>query len=188
VSAAATTETATATGRQDQRQHDGRHPHRHHHPAGLYAAGRQPHGQDRRRRRRHGRVHGVADRGSATVELAVLFPAFLLLVFGGVQAAQWYHVRSLCLAAADAGVQAGRTAGAGDADASRAATEFLARAGGTATDPTVSTAGSSAALQRVEVTASVPRVIPLPGLSMRVTQSSQATREVFTTDTRGSGP
>lgn len=119
----------------------------------------------------------------------MLFPAFLLLVFGGVQAAQWYHVRSLCLAAADAGVQAGRTAGAGDADAARAAAEFLARAGGgTATDPAVSTAGSSAALQRVEVTASVPKIIPLPGLSMRVTQSAQASREVFTTDTRGSGP
>jgi Flp pilus assembly protein TadG len=116
------------------------------------------------------------------VELAVLFPAFLLLVFGGVQAAEWYHVRNLCLAAADAGLQAGRTAGAGDADAAQAASEFLARAGGgTATDPAVSTAGSSAAVLRVEVTASVPRVVPLPGLSMRVTQSSRATREIFTT-------
>lgn len=116
------------------------------------------------------------------MELAVLFPAFLLLVFGGVQAAEWYHVRNLCLAAADAGVQAGRTTGASDADANRAAAEFLGRAGGgTATDPAVSTAGSSAAILRVEVTASVPRVLPLPGLSMRVTQSSRATWEVFTT-------
>ena len=37
----------------------------------------------------------------------MLFPAFLLLLFGGVQAAEWYHVRSLCLAAAD-GRMAGR--------------------------------------------------------------------------------
>ena len=133
-----------------------------------------------RRPGRPGRL--VGDRGSATVELAVLFPAFLLLVFGGVQAAEWYHVRSLCLAAADAGVQAGRTTGAGDAVANQAAADFLARAGGdTATDPAVSTAGSDAAVQRVEVTASVPRVVPLPGLKMRVTQSSRAAREVFTT-------
>lgn len=112
----------------------------------------------------------------------MLFPAFLLLVFGGVQAAEWYHVRSLCLAAADAGVQAGRVTGAGDAVANRAAAEFLARAGGgTATDPAVSTTGSSAAVLRVEVTASVPRVVPLPGLTMRVTQSSRGAREVFTT-------
>jgi Flp pilus assembly protein TadG len=129
---------------------------------------------------RRGRL--ARDRGSATVELAVLFPAFLLLVFGGVQAAEWYHVRSLCLAAADAGVQAGRATGAGDAVANRAAAEFLVRAGGgTATDPAVSTTGSSGAVLQVVVTASVPRVVPLPGLSMRVTQSSRATREVFTT-------
>ena len=122
------------------------------------------------------------DRGSATVELAVLFPVFLALVFGGVQAAEWYHVRSLCLAAADAGVQTGRRTGATDAEASAAAAAFLTRAGGgTADAPAVSTAGSSPALVRVEVSASVPRVLPLPGLKMRVTQSSRATREVFTT-------
>jgi Flp pilus assembly protein TadG len=120
-------------------------------------------------------------RGSATVELAVLFPAFLVLVFSGVQAAQWYHVRSLCLAAADAGVQTGRKAGATQADASRAAAGFLARAGaGAAGDPVVSTAESTPAQVRVQVTASVPRVLPLPGLSMRVTQSAQAPRERFT--------
>lgn len=168
------------------------------HPSPAAGAGR-PHPSHRRVRPGHllgarsGRQPGrlgrlgwggrlVGERGSATVELAVLFPAFLLLVFGGVQAAEWYHVRSLCLAAADAGVQTGRTTGAGDADAARAAAEFLARAGGgTATDPAVSTTGSSAAVLRVEVTASVPRVVPLPGLEMRVTQSSRATREVFTT-------
>ena len=133
--------------------------------------------------RRRGRL--ALDCGSATVELAVLFPAFLLLLFGGVQAAEWYHVRSLCLAAAAAGVQTGRTTGARAAAANRAAGEFLARpGGGTATDPAVSTAGSSAAVLRVEVTASVPRVVPLPGLSMRVTQSARGTREVFTTAAR----
>ena len=116
----------------------------------------------------------------------MLFPAFLVLVFGGVQAAEWYHVRSLCLAAADAGVQAGRTTGATDADARQAAAGFFTRAGGgTADASAVSTAGSSPALVRVEVSASVPRVLPLPGLSMRVTQAAQSAREVFTVDTRG---
>lgn len=115
----------------------------------------------------------------------MLFPAFLALVFGGVQAAQWYHVRSLCLAAADAGVQTGRKAGATESDASRAAAGFLTRAGaGTADDPAVSTAGSTPVQLRVEVSASVPRVLPLPGLSMRVTQSAQASRERFTVPDR----
>jgi Flp pilus assembly protein TadG len=116
------------------------------------------------------------------VELAVLFPGFLALVFGGVQAAEWYHVRSLCLAAADAGVQAGRATGGTEAGARQAAAGFLTRAGtGTATDPDITTAGSSPTVLRVEVRASVPRVVPLPGLSMRVTQSAQSSREVFTT-------
>jgi Flp pilus assembly protein TadG len=138
-------------------------------------------------RQRQGEHRQGGQRGSATVELAVLFPAFLVLVFGGVQAAQWYHVRSLCLAAADAGVQAGRQAGAGETDASRAAAGFLARAGaGTAEEPTVSTAGSSPTQVRVEVSASVPRVLPLPGLSMRVTQSAQSQRERFTVPGRTS--
>ena len=143
---------------------------------------------DRRSRRHRSWPAGAEarDRGSATVELAVLFPAFLALVFGGVQAAEWYHVRSLCLAAADSGVQTGRKTGATDADARQAAAGFLTRAGGgTADAPAVSTAGSSPALVRVEVSASVPRVLPLPGLSMRVTQSSRSAREVFTTDARG---
>jgi len=90
------------------------------------------------------------------------------------------------LAAADAGVQAGRKAGAGEMDADRAASEFLARAGaGAAEDPTVSTAGSTVTQVRVEVSASVPRVLPLPGLSMRVTQSALAARERFTVEARG---
>jgi len=132
----------------------------------------------RRRLGRSGR-----GRGAATVEIAVLFPAFLLLIFGGVQAAEWYHVRNLCLHAADAGVQAGRVRSATTADAEQAAAGFLTRAGsGTAGDPAISTAGSSATMVRVEVSASVPRVLPLPGLSVRVSQSAQAPREVFTVD------
>ena len=120
------------------------------------------------------------------MELAVLFPAFLALVFGGVQAAQWYHVRSLCLAAADAGVQSGRKAGASETDAGQAASGFLARAGGsTDEDPAVSTTGSTATQVRVAVSASVPRVLPVPGLSMRVTQSAYGARERFTVGRSG---
>jgi Flp pilus assembly protein TadG len=122
------------------------------------------------------------------VEIAVLFPAFLALVFGGVQAAEWYHARSLCLAAADAGVRAGRPAAAGPAQARAAAFGFLARVGGqSVADPAVSTAGSTATVVRVQVSATAPRVLPIPGLSLRVTQSAQAGREVFSVPA-GAGP
>jgi hypothetical protein len=114
------------------------------------------------------------------VEIAVLFPAFLALLFTGVQAAEWYHVRSLCLAAADAGVRAGRPPAAGLGDARAAAAGFLTRVGGsTVADATVSTAGSTATRVRVQVSGSVPRVLPIPGLSLRVTQSAQAGKEQF---------
>ena len=114
----------------------------------------------------------------------MLFPVFLLLIFGGVQAAEWYHVRSLCLAAANAGVQAGRQDGAGEAQARHAAAAFLTQAGGdTLGDVAITTTGSSATAVRVQVSGTVPRVVPLPGLSMRVTQSATSPRESFTQDT-----
>jgi Flp pilus assembly protein TadG len=133
-----------------------------------------------RPRSRRGLLRG--DGGSATVEVAVLFPALLLLVFGGVQTAEWYHARSLCLAAADAGVWAARPAGAELADGRAAAAAFLAHTGGSLSDVTVSTVGSTATLVRVQVSGTAPRVLPIPGLTMRVSQSAQAPREVFTVD------
>jgi Flp pilus assembly protein TadG len=123
----------------------------------------------------------VAQRGSTTVELAVLFPALLVLVFGSVQAAEWYHLRGVCLAAAEAGVASGRVAGADRADAVAVAAAFAARAG-TATDIHVSGDGTTAARLRVQVDASVPRVLPLPGLSLRVSQHADGPRELVTVD------
>jgi len=140
-------------------------------------------GRVRRGRSRRRISLRVLDRGSATVEVAVLFPAFLVLLFAGVQGAEWYHARSVCLAAADAGVQAARSAGVGPAEGKAAAVAFLARVGGgSVSDVTVSTAGSTTTVVRVRVTGTAPRVLPIPGLAMRITQSAEAPREVFTTD------
>ena len=114
----------------------------------------------------------------------MLVPAVLVLLFTGVQAAEWYHVRSLCLAAADAGVRAGRPPAAGLGEARAAAAGFLARVGGsTVADAAVSTAGSTPTLVRVQVSGTVPRVLPIPGLSLRVSQSAQAGKEKFSTPT-----
>jgi Flp pilus assembly protein TadG len=119
----------------------------------------------------------ASDRGSVTVELAVLFPSLLGIVFGTVQAAEWYHVRSVCLAAAEVGVDSGRTSGARPDAAAAASGRFLGEVG---LDADVSTAGTTATVVRVEVQATVPRVIPLPGLRLRVSQYAVAPREVFT--------
>src|SRR3954468_14627745 len=48
------------------------------------------------------------DGGSASLEIAILAPALLLLTFVVVQAGLWFYARNLALAAAQEGVTAGR--------------------------------------------------------------------------------
>ena len=53
--------------------------------------------------------------------MAILFPLVLTLTFGAVQVGLWFEARSMCQAAAEAGVRAGKVlhapAGAGAAAA-----------------------------------------------------------------------
>ncbi|MBF5082401.1 TadE family protein [Quadrisphaera sp. INWT6] len=48
------------------------------------------------------------DDGSASLEVVVLFPAVLLITFGLLQGALWYHARDVASAAASAGAAAAR--------------------------------------------------------------------------------
>jgi Flp pilus assembly protein TadG len=70
------------------------------------------------------------DRGSATLEIVVLFPAVLLATFGLVQGALYYHARDVALAAAADGLTAARSRTGSAEDGRRAASAFLRRAGG----------------------------------------------------------
>lgn len=74
-------------------------------------------------------LSGGADRGANPVELAVVMPAVLLLLFGSVQVAIGFLARSTAMHAAQSGVNAQRVhqapAGAGVARA----TAFLTAAG-----------------------------------------------------------
>ena len=49
-----------------------------------------------------------ADRGSLSLELAILFPVVLMLTLGAVQTGLWFSARNMCQAAAEAGVRAGK--------------------------------------------------------------------------------
>ncbi|WP_169795410.1 TadE/TadG family type IV pilus assembly protein, partial [Kribbia dieselivorans] len=53
-------------------------------------------------RRRSG---AAGERGSLTIEMIFLFPMMLFILFIGVQAATWYHARSIVLAAAQDGAR-----------------------------------------------------------------------------------
>ena len=120
-------------------------------------------------------------RGTVTVEYAVLFPLLLVLLLAGVQTALWWHARNVALAAAQAGVNAGRPPHADPAAAASAATAFADRAGGGVRDIAVTTAGTTATTVRVQVSLTAPRLLPLPGLRLRVTQAAEGGRERFTT-------
>lgn len=104
-------------------------------------------------------------RGSTTVELAVLAPVLLLVIFTVIQVALWSYARSLALGAAAEGVMVARSYGS-SVDLGRArAEEFLATtAGDSLREPAVrvSVQGSSV---RVDVTGRSLSVLPgIPGL------------------------
>jgi Flp pilus assembly protein TadG len=124
------------------------------------------------------------DGGSMSLELAILFPALLLVIFTTIQAALWYHARSLALAAAQEGVRAARAEDSSLGAGRAAAQAFLNQAAAdTLLDTAVSTAGSGPAEVRVRVTGRALSVFPgVPGPA--VAQESRGAVERFTSPGR----
>jgi Flp pilus assembly protein TadG len=107
-------------------------------------------------------------RGSVTVEVAVLAPVLLLIVFTIVQVGLWSFARSLALGAAQEGVAAGRAYRV-PAEAGRLrAEQFLAAtAGDSLLDARVVARTTPTSLQ-LEVTGRALSVLPgIPGLPVR---------------------
>ena len=117
-----------------------------------------------------------------SLEIAILAPALLLLIFSIVQAGLWFYARSLALAAAQEGVTSARAYGADpDTGISRAQSFLDQQAGDSLTDTSVSSTGSTATTVRIEVSGRALSVLPgVPGLE--VTQSAVESVERFTTD------
>jgi Flp pilus assembly protein TadG len=121
--------------------------------------------------------------GSVSLEIAILAPALLLLVFSIVQGGLWFHARNLAQAAAQKGAAAGAAYNATTAEAVARARSFLSEnAGDSLTSTSVTAAGSTTAFVRIEVTGRALSVLPgVPGLT--VTQDALVPVERFTTDT-----
>jgi hypothetical protein len=114
-----------------------------------------------------------------TLEVAVLGPALLLLVFAIVQASMWFYARNLALAAAQEGVAAGRAYLADPGAATREAQAWLERnAGDSLKGANVSTV-SSGELVRVEVSGRALAVLP-GWAGPTVAQSAEGPVERFT--------
>ncbi len=113
------------------------------------------------------------ERGSASVELVVLMPLLLLILFSGVQGAVYYHARTLAMAAAQEGARAAARENATLAAGTSAAKVFVTEVAGdsltavtitgsrTPTTATITVRGSSLSLvpgwtPTVEQSASLP--------------------------------
>lgn len=120
------------------------------------------------------------DAGSATLEIAIVGPVLLLLIFTIVQAALWFYARNLALAAAQEGVSAGHGYGASAGTGVTRARSFLDRAAKDSLQSIdVSASGSTPTHIHIEVRGRSLSVLPgVPGIS--VSQSAQGPVERFT--------
>ena len=123
----------------------------------------------------------TGDRGSVSLELAIVFPALLLIVTALVQYALWFHARSLALAAAQQGVSVARAYHSTPAAGRGSALAFIADHGAdTLLNADVTTASPATGQVRVVVTGRSVSVLPgVAGLA--VSQSAAGPLERFTT-------
>jgi len=70
------------------------------------------------------------DRGSVTIELVILLPAVFAVMFLGMQAALFYHARTVAIAAAQEGAKAAGGENGKESDGISAASAFVSDAGG----------------------------------------------------------
>ncbi len=90
------------------------------------------------------------ERGSASVELVILLPALFALLFLGMQAALFYHARTVAIAAAQEGARAAGGEHGSESDGTQAAAAFVKDAGGDDVLP-----GATTSATRTTTTATV---------------------------------
>lgn len=132
-----------------------------------------------RPRRAHLGLRG-RERGSLTLEAALVYPVLLAAIVAVMQGALWYYARSLAAAAAGHAVRIGRAVGAPPGAGTAAAHTFLTRAGGHTLTHTTVTATTTPRELRVQVSGRSLSLIPgTPGLPVH--QSAAGPYERWTT-------
>lgn len=120
------------------------------------------------------------DRGSATLQLVVVFPAFLLIVLLVVQAALIWHARNVAEAAAQEGLRSARLLDGSSAAGQASARSFLEQtAGDLLAVPTVRVE-RDAMQARVEVRGRALSLVP--GVRPRVVAAAAGPIERFVPD------
>ena len=133
-----------------------------------------------RRRRRD-------DRGSVSIELVILLPALFAVMFLGMQAALFYHARTVAIAAAQEGARAAGSEIGRESDGIAAANQFVSDAGG---DDVLVGAASTADRSATTATVTVQgfSLSVIPGWKVRITQSATVPVERITAPTASGTP
>ena len=118
-------------------------------------------------------------RGSVSIELVILLPALFAVMFLGMQAALYYHARTVAIAAAQEGARAAGAENGRESEGILAASDFVTSAGG---DDVLSQA--SASVDRSTTTATVTvtgfSLSVIPGWKVRISQSASVPLERLT--------
>lgn len=118
------------------------------------------------------------DRGGTAVELAILWPVLVLVVFGAVQVTTYFTARTVALSAAQVGVATERRYDAVPGSGRDRAEEFLAGAGDWLVGPRVSEPVRTE--EEVFVTVEGRALSVVPWLRWDIQQTARGTVERFT--------
>ena len=118
-------------------------------------------------------------RGSASIELVILLPALFMVMLLGMQAALFYHARTVAIAAAQQGARAAGTEQGRETDGVNAANDFITEAGGDDVLTETSTTASRT-LTTATVTVTGFSLSVIPGWKVRITQSASVPVERLT--------
>lgn len=129
------------------------------------------------RRRWRGLASRTQDRGSTAIEMAIITPVLILMIFSIIQAGLWYHARSVATSAAQVAVSAARTYDGSAWTGQTAGLSYIASVDGLdSPGVSVSRSGTQAT---ATVTGNMTRIVPilpLPGIQVQ----SQAAVERLT--------
>ena len=118
------------------------------------------------------------ERGSASVEAAIVFPVVLFLIFGIIQGALWFHARHVALGAAQEGARLVAAEDGGDGE-TRAREFITSLTGGTLIRNVIVREAATTQTATVTVNGQAPSLIPgVAGLP--VSQTATASVERFT--------
>ena len=120
------------------------------------------------------------ERGSVALELAIVAPVLMLLILGVLQFGLWYHAQNVVQTAALEGARVAAAEDGTETAGESRALEVLQEGLGQAADVEGATASIDQDAARVEVTAQLPGLLPIPGLrSFSLSFEATAFRERF---------